>query len=174
MKRIGAVVVFFLVLCASAQAQADSDEFSKIRKSLKEKIDKEMPGWTHRSIQPIEGSHGVIIQHWELGDIVVKIAVTEYPKEEQAARAFREFKSHLRIEEQATTKNRGREFHLIKEELSTLGDEGFAVDIRGSEAVAFRKGKFLVNISVPRPENNKDVFFSRKFAEHVAKVLELQ
>ena len=80
----------------------------------------------------------------------------------------------MRTEEQATTKNRGKELHLIKEELSTLGDEGFVADVRGSEGVAFRKGEFIVNVSVPRPENNKDVFFSRKFAEHVAKALELQ
>ena len=174
MKRIGIVIIFFLLVYAFAQGQGDSDKSDKARKSLKEKIGKEMPGWTHRSIEPFEGSQGVIIQQWELGDIIVKIAVTEYSNEEQAVRAFKEFKSHLIIEEKATTKNRGKEFHLIKEDLSTLGDEGFVSDVRGSEAVAFRKGEFLVNVSVPSPQNNKDVFFSRKFAEHVAKALELQ
>ncbi len=174
MKRIGIAITGFLLVFAFAQGQADSDKSAKVRKSLKEKIGKEMPGWTHRSIEPFEGSQGVIIQQWELGDIIVKIAVTEYPNEEQAVRAFKAFKSHLIIEEKATTKNRGEEFHLIKEDLSTLGDEGFVSDVRGSEAVAFRKGEFLVNVSVPSPQMNKDVFFSRKFAEHVAKALDDQ
>src|SRR5437588_12799571 len=106
MKRIGIVIIFFLLVYAFAQGQGDSDKSAKVRKSLKEKIGKEMPGWTHCSIEPFEGSQGVIIQQWELGDIIVKIAVTEYPKEEDAARAFKEFKSHLTTEEQATAKNR--------------------------------------------------------------------
>jgi len=80
----------------------------------------------------------------------------------------------LRIEEQATSRSRGKQVHLIKEDLSTLGDEGYVSDVRGSEAVAFRKGMFIVNVSVPRPDGNKDVFFSRTFAAHVASVLQLQ
>jgi hypothetical protein len=178
MKKIVALVVLSLVLLGAAQAQSDQeqkdlDELANIGKSLEEKISKEMPGWTHHSIEPIQGSQRVIIQQWELGDIVVKIAITKYRKLEQAERAFKEFKSHLRIQEEAA-RSRGKALRLVKEDLSTLGDEGFVSDVMGSEAVAFRKGQFLVNVSVPRPYNNKDGFFSRKFAEHVAKVLELQ
>ncbi|HMG76140.1 MAG TPA: hypothetical protein VK582_21745 [Pyrinomonadaceae bacterium] len=123
MKTIGIGLVFLLVLFATAQAQTDSDEFVRIRKSLKDKITKEMPGWTHRSIEPIEGSQGVIIQQWESGNIVVKIALTRYTNQAGAAHALKEFKSQLRIEERATTKNRKKEFHLIKEDLPNLGDE---------------------------------------------------
>ncbi len=45
-------------------------------------------------------------------------------------RAFKEFKSNLRIEEQATSRSRGKQVHLIKEDLSTLGDEGYVSDVR--------------------------------------------
>lgn len=48
------------------------------------------------------------------------------------------------------------------------------MDVRGSEAVAFRKGPFIVNITIARPEQSNDLYFSRKFAEHVASVLEPQ
>src|SRR5258708_2278549 len=78
-----------------------------------------------------------------------------------------------RLEEREARK-RGKELHLVKEDLSAFGDEGYVSAHRGSEAVAFRKGKFIVNVAVVAPENNNDLFFSRKFAEHVAKVLELQ
>jgi hypothetical protein len=172
MKKVGVVAVLLLVLCATAPAQGNSDESARIRKLLREKIGKEMPGWTHRSIEPIEGSQGVIIQQWESGNIVVKIALTRYLTPAQAARSLQEFKSQLRVEEQARTKRGGKEFHLIKEDLSTLGDEGFVVDDRGSESVAFRRGEFIVNISTSGPSNNKDGFFGRKFAEHVVKILE--
>src|SRR2546430_7965568 len=129
MKKIVVLVVLSLVLFVNAQTQSDqeqtdSDELANIGKSLKETISKEMPGWTHRSIEPIQGSQLVIIQQWELGDIVVKIAITKYRKLEQAETAFKESKSQLRTEEDAA-KNRGRGLRLIKEELLTLGDEGY-------------------------------------------------
>jgi hypothetical protein len=174
MRKMGVLIVISLAVCVSAQAQSDQDEeLNNVGKSLTQRIAKEMPGWNCRSIQPIEGSRHVIIRHCESSNIVVKIAVTEYLKLETAESAFKEFKSHLRLEEQVAQK-RGKELRLVKEDLSTLGDEGYVSDDRGSEAVAFRKGRFIVNVLVVRPEDNNDVFFSRKFAHHVAKVLELQ
>ena len=133
-----------------------------------------MKGWTYRSVQPTQGSSGVIIQQWQLNDIIVKVAITRYQTQADAEDAFKRFKDRLRIEEQATSKNRGRQVHLIKENSLNVGDEGFVRDIRGSEAVAFRKGKFIVNVSVPSPQKNKDIFFSRKFAQHIVKAFDLE
>jgi len=87
--------------------------------------------------------------------------------------ALKDFKTHLRLEKNAAA-NRGKELHLIKGDLSGVGDEAFTLDIRGSEAVAFRKGTYVVDISVIRPDVNNDTFFSRKFAGYVASVLDLQ
>jgi len=129
-----------------------------------------MPGWKCRSITPIQGSSGVIIDHCESADIAVKIAVTRARSVEEAQAAQKETMAHLRLEEEVAAK-RGKELHLIKEELS-LGDGGFVWDIIGSEAVEFRKGRFIVNVSVPLPEGNKDAFFARKFSEYAARVLE--
>jgi hypothetical protein len=152
MKKIGVLVVLSLVLFVTAQAQsdqerADLDELANIGKSLKEKINKEMPGWTHRSIEPIQGSQRVIIQQWELGDLVVKIAVTKYRELEQAKSTFKEFRTLLNTQEQASARNQHKQLHLIKEELSTLGDEGLVADVRGSEAVAFRGPKPIKMVS---------------------------
>lgn len=168
------ICVAVIVLLGAVQAQSDSDDLAPVKESLKQKVSKKMEGWTYRSVEPIQGSRGVIIQQWRLNDIIVSVAVIRYEKEAQAESAFKYAKAQLRIEEQATSKSRSKPIRLIKEDLMALGDEGFVSDIRGSEAVAFRKGKFIVNVSVPEPQNNKDVFFSRKFAQHVAKVLELQ
>ncbi len=153
-------------------SKTDSDDLIKIKESVKENVGKEMHGWTYRSIEPIQGSRNVIIQQWQLNDIIVSVAVTRYESEAKAQDAFARFKDHLRVEENARTKNQGKPFRLIKEESNAWGDEGFVSDVLGSEAVAFRKGRFIVNVSVPQPADNKDVFFSRQFAPHVLKAIQ--
>ena len=166
------ICIAAILMLGAVQAQADPDDLTPVKESLKEKVGKTMEGWTYRSIEPIQGSRGVIIQQWRLNDIIVSVAVIRYEKEAQAENAFRYAKDQLKREEEATSKSRRKTIRLIKEDSIALGDEGFVSDVRGSEAVAFRKGRFLVNISVPEPHNNKDVFFSKKFAEHVLKALE--
>jgi hypothetical protein len=170
-KRVSLSLIALLALCVIARAQNDSDELSTIRKSLRENLSQAMPGWTNRSIEPIEGSRNVLIEQYESGNIIVKIVVTQYPDEDKAAVGYKLFKSNLKTEEQAQNRGQGRTLHLIKEELHGVGDEGFVLDVRGSEAIAFRRGKLMVNISVPEPGDNKDVFFSRRFAQLVLKAL---
>lgn len=161
-----------LMLFSPGHAQSGSDELTQLGESVKQEISKNMHGWTYRSVQPIQGSEGVILQQWQLNDIMVRVAITRYGDATKAQLAFKQVEDHMKVEEEATSKNRGKSVHLIKEKLPSLGDEGFVADIRGSEAVAFRKGKFIVNVGVPSPANNKDVFFSRKVAQDVAKALE--
>ena len=169
------IVVGLVLLwsCATVQAQAVSEQLTKIGDEAKEKISKAMPGWAYHSIEPIEGSKNVIIQQWELGNITVRISVAQWDTEAHATQAFKDFKAQLKVEENAAA-NRGKELHLIKGDLPGVGDEASTLDIRGSEGVGFRKGKFLVFVSVPRPDVNNDTFFSRKFAGYVASVLDLQ
>ena len=107
-----------------------------------------------------------------LNDIIVKISIARHEQKTDAEGTFKQLRTRLKAEEQATSKSRGKSVHLIKEDLSSIGDEGLVLDVRGSEAVAFRKGRFTVRVSVPSPTSNKDVFFSRKFADDVAKALE--
>ena len=174
MKTLGILIVLLALPIITVRAQGEQDQLANIGNLAKEKISKEMHGWTYHAIQPIEGSQLVVIQQWEQGDILVKIAITEYRKLDRAEQSFKDFRAFLKTQEQASAKNQHKELHLIKEELSTLGDEGLVADVRGSEAVAFRKGRYIVDVSVVRPISNKDVFFARKFADHVAKALEVQ
>ena len=161
-----------LLLVSSFQAQSKSEDLTQIGDAVKQEVTKNMHGWTYRSVKPIQGSEGVILQQWELNDIIIRLSITRYDDAAKAQLAFRQFEEQKKQEEEATSKNRGKSVHLIKEKLSSMGDEGVVTDIRGSEAVAFRKDKFIVNVSVPSPANNRDVFFSRKIARDVAKVLE--
>jgi len=170
-KKSTLALLVLVLVSGFATGQSIDDELVQIGNSLRQEINKQMPGWTCKSIQPIQGSSGVIVEHCRSGDILVSIAVSERDSQENAQAAFNESKAHLRLEEQVAA-NHQKQLVLIKEELTNLGDEGFVWNIRGSEAVVFRKGKFIVNTSVPTPANNKDAFFSRKFAEYVAKVLE--
>lgn len=163
--------VALLIALGTVLAQSDSDEMDKLKHSVKKSVSEDMEGWTYKSVQPTQGSSGVIIQQWQLNDIIVKVAITRYQNQAEAKDALEQFKARLRVEEKATSKNRGREVHLIKEDALNVGDEGFVRDVRGSESVAFRKGKFIVNVSVPSPAKNKDAFFSKKFAEHVMKAI---
>src|SRR3989440_3025168 len=118
MKKAAIAFLLLPVLLGVTKAQSDSDELIKIKESVKENVSKQMQGWTYRSVEPIQGSRNVIIQQWQLNDIIVSVAVTRYEKEKQAADAFGQFKAQLRGEENARTKNQGRPFRLIKEATS--------------------------------------------------------
>ena len=159
------------LLCVTAYAQTDRDQLARISKSFAERIDPEMPGWIHHSVEPIDGSKNVIIDQWELGDIVVKIAITQYDTQAESVQALKDFRYHLQREEEATVARGRKEFRLIREDLPSLGDGGLAWDVRGSEAVSFRKGNFLVFTSIVRPEPNTDSHFSKEFGRHLAEVL---
>ena len=171
MKRISLAFVGLLILSSVALGQSNSDNLAKLTKTLDEKIEKEKPGWIHHSITPIEGSRNIIIEQWQSGDVTIKVAVVEYGVPGDAVVALKEFKTQLKIEENASAVNRKTAVRLIKEDLPELGDEGFAWDIRGSEAAAFRKGSYLVFVSIAQPLYRTDVSLSREFARYVADVI---
>ena len=74
--RLMIVGVTLVCLFGAIQAQSDSDELIKVKDSVKENVSKEMHGWTYRSIEPTQGSRNVIIQQWQVNDIIVGVAVT--------------------------------------------------------------------------------------------------
>ena len=160
-----------LLIIVAVQSQSNQDELARVKESVKTEVSKDLKGWTYKSVEPIQGSQNVVIQQWRQSDIIIKVAISRLEAQVDAEDAFKQTKLHLRKEEEATSKSRGKIVKLIKEDLS-IGDEGFVGDKAGSEAVMFRKGRYIVNVSVPSPVNNKDVFFSRKVAQDVARALE--
>ncbi len=171
MRIISITFVGFLLLSSVALGQDKSDKLAKLTKTLHEKIEKEKPGWIHRSITPMEGSKNVIIEQWESGDVTIKVAVTEYDAEGDAVFALKEFKTQLKTEENASAMNGKTDVRLIKDDLPELGDEGFSWDIRGAEAAAFRKGSFLVFVSIAQPLDRTDIWLSKEFAKYVSDVI---
>jgi hypothetical protein len=166
MRRVSAKILLVFWFCFTVPAQSVDERLAKLSNLLKEEISREMPGWSCKSFEP---SKGVSIQQWSAGDIGVKIAVVEYASSTTAAERLNEHRSSLKTEEEAA-RNRGQQIRRLKESLN-VGDEGFVWDVRGSDAVVFRKGALLINVSVFSPVNSKDVYFSRKFAALVATAL---
>jgi hypothetical protein len=167
MKKAAATIGFSFLVCLAVQAQSTGGKYDKLSKVVADEISREMPDWVCKAFEP---SKDVLIQHWSLGEIGVKISVVEYDSPTTAAQFLNDHRSSLKLQEQAALRNRRQEIHLLKEPLN-LGDEGFVRDNIGSEAVAFRKGAFLINVSVFSPRNSKDVYFSRTFAALVAAAL---
>lgn len=160
-----------LLLSVSVQAQVDSERLARLSNDIGDKIEKKLPGWAHRSIQPIDGSKNVVIQQWDSANIGIKLVITEYDDQADAGRALKEFRSQLKIEEDATTGKTSRNSRLLRDDLPDLGDGGFTWDIRGSEATVFRKQKLLVFVSIAWPQSDHDEKLSKEFAERVVEVL---
>jgi hypothetical protein len=83
MKKISIAMFGLILFVTSSQAQANSEKLTKLTKLLEDKIEGTMPGWTHRSVKPSEGSTNVIVELWESGNVNVKVAVLEYPSDTQ-------------------------------------------------------------------------------------------
>ena len=173
MKRLFPFFVALVVLLGSIQAQTHSDKLDRLAKRLQEKIEKDVSGWNHRSITPIEGSKDIIVEQWETGNLIVRVSVIEYAEEEDAQAALKDFRRHLEIEEQAAARRKVT-LRKIKGELPDLGDGGFLWDTLGSDAAAFRSKNFLVFVSVTGPPNYNDTVLSKRFAKYAADALATQ
>ena len=174
MKKLSIGMFVIVLLTGAVQAQRNSEKLAKLKQILTDKIGGNMPGWTHRSVTPIEGSKNVIVDQWETGNVIVRVAVNEYDTEESAGAALKDFRKQLKSEQDATAARRKTNFRLIKDDLPDLGDSGFVWDFRGSDAVVFRKKNFLASVSVFGPWEYKDTVLSKLFAQHVADALTAQ
>lgn len=174
MKKLSIGALVMTLLLGTVQAQTQSEKLDKLKEILTNKMGRNMPGWTHRSVTPIEGSKNVIVDQWEAGNVIVRIAVNEYETEESAVAALKDFRKQLKSEQDATAARRKIDFRLIRDDLPDLGDGGFVWDVRGSDAVVFRKKNFLASVSVFGPREYNDTVLSKLFAQRVAEVLATQ
>jgi len=174
MKKLSLGVFVMLLLTGAAQAQRNSEKLDELKQILTNKIGSDMPGWTHRSVTPIEGSKNVIVDQWEAANVIVKVAVNEYDSQESAVAAFEDFRKRLKREQDATAAKRKTNFRILKDDLPDLGDGGFIWDIMGSDAAVFRKKNLLTFVSVIGPREYNDTVLSRLFAQRVAEALTAQ
>lgn len=173
MKKLGAALaILTLVGCDRALAQEDpAQNLENLRGSVERTFTEKEPGWTCRAVTPMEGSADVIIDQCESGDWEISFAVIKHASADEAALALKEFRSHSEVEERAAMRRGAEDGKKIKEELPSLGDGGFSWAAYGSTAVAFRKGKLTVYVSVVRPVLSRDEALSKRFAHHIAQAM---
>jgi hypothetical protein len=173
MKKLAAILtILLLVGCDRALAQEDPARNLEIMRGLVERTFSEKePGWTCKSVAPMEGSADVIIDQCESGDWEISFAIIKHASADEAASALREFRNHHEVEERAAKKRGVEDYKKIKEELPSLGDGGFSWAAYGSTAVAFRQGKLTVYVSVVRPVLSHDEALSKRFAHHIAQAV---
>ncbi len=129
MKHLGWLFAL-LVLLSAAHAMAQSDlDLDALDQKLQSHLEKKMPGWEHRRIQPIEGSKAVLIQTWTIPNRGVKISITR-------SKSATEAKEHLQ--------NFMRE--VKGEPLAGLGDEAFVWGFDGSD-MEVRKGRYIFDLN---------------------------
>jgi len=147
---------------------SDASSLASLRDTVARAISEKMPGWSRKEITPMEGSNNVIIDNWELGDMVIKVAILQHASQEEAIESLKDFRSHMEAEEKAAKARGKHEFKRIKEELPSLGDSGFTWDSYGSTSTSFRKSNFTVFISLVRAESNQNPHITKEFARLIA------
>lgn len=172
MKTVIHVAFLIVVLNSSALALVQSD-LDELDEKFARQIERVMPGWKHKRVEPVVKEEHVLIQFWYSSERSVKIAVMPYRSAADAKAALAEF---LRSERDT-------------EQINQVGDEGYACGFANSNVV-FRKGKLLVFVNsrvdvgaAPEErglsqderlerEKNEMRRWSREFAKHAAKALD--
>lgn len=155
------------------RGQEDPPQLTAIRAAIERHIIKKKHTWRRKTVTPMEGSQGVIIDRWESDsdDQAVVITIILHKSSTEATAALEDFSFRIKEEERAAKAHGKHDFKGVKEQLSDLGDNGFTWDVRGSTATAFRKNDLTVYVSVVKPESNKDDKLSKEFAQSVANAL---
>lgn len=94
MRKLTIGLFALLLFSGVAHAQLDSEKLARLPDILRGRVGQDIPGWTHRSITPMEGSKNVIVEVWESGNVVMKVVVTEYKTQADAVDALKEFKNN--------------------------------------------------------------------------------
>ncbi|HEX7721295.1 MAG TPA: hypothetical protein VF397_04000, partial [Pyrinomonadaceae bacterium] len=92
-------------------------------------LETKMPGWQHRRVNSIEGSKGVIINHWQTSARIVTISIVRYDSANQAQETMQPFIKYMRQ----------------KEELKGFGEDAYAWGY-GLSNIMFRRGKFIISL----------------------------
>ena len=111
-----------------AMAQNDL-ELDRLDSKVIQHLEAKMAGWQHRRIEPVQGSTGVIINHWQTAARIVTISIIKYDSAKQAMDTMQPFIKYMRQ----------------KEELKGLGTDAYAWGY-GLSNVVFRRGRFIFHI----------------------------
>ena len=126
-------ILIFAALCllylnySQAQTQDDLDALDQ---KISHHVQTKMTGWTHKRVEPIKGSKGVLVETWSFPNKGVKVAVSTLKSAEEARRSLEGFVKDT------------KEAELLK----GYGDEAYIWGYGGSDLVV-RRGRYIVYIN---------------------------
>src|ERR1041385_2983954 len=109
---------------------AGEPDLDQLDVKLKSHIGKNMPGWSYRRIEPIQGSSGVSVDFWFTSNRNVKISTVAYLSAERAKTVLQDF----------------AKYEPNREELKGFGEDAFSWGY-GHSNVVFRRGRFIIYVS---------------------------
>ncbi|MGH9906016.1 MAG: hypothetical protein ACRD8U_10615 [Pyrinomonadaceae bacterium] len=127
--RLLLAVVLSALSFMDVLGQGDVD-LDSLDHKIKQHLQSNILGWTHRRGQPITGSGNVLIEKWSSPNRGIKISIVPYKSAARAQEVIRHF----------------LEFDKDVQEVKEIGNEAYAWGWEGTNLV-FRKGKYLVYLS---------------------------
>lgn len=147
------VMIISTSALVSLKAQQRSAELSDIVDKLMRSVEEQMPGWTHDSVAPIEGSRDVVIERWILGEKAVSVTIIRHSSHEEAVKKIKEFAANMKA-----NKN-----------IPDAGEEQYTLGTHRS--IIFRKHNFTVNINVKGTDLEDEKQLSKRIARLAADAL---
>ncbi len=138
------------VISTNLRAQSKTAELSDIVDKLSRSVDEQLPGWTHQSVTPIEGSKNVIIEQWNCAAKTVRVVIISHSSSEEAIEKTRGFV----VDMKATP------------DVPDVGDEGYSWGTNAS--IVFRKRHLTVNVNAQGDDLKDEKKLSKQFARLVA------
>lgn len=132
-------VLILVGLSLTIKAQDKSVELTDVEDKLIQTVEKEVPGWTHQTVKPIQGSQDVAIDQWISDNKGIRVTIIRHSSQEEAVKSIREFAADMKA---------GRD-------IPDAGEEQYSFDDMGS--IVFRKRHFTIYLTVKStdPEGTK-------------------
>ncbi|HEY0349640.1 MAG TPA: hypothetical protein VGC60_15940, partial [Pyrinomonadaceae bacterium] len=131
MKRLLWAVACALPLIMAHTVSAQTTDLDRLDEKLRKHLEKKMPGWSYRRVEPIQGSTGVLIQVWSMENRAVRIVVVPKKSATEAKESMQNFPRNVKE----------------AQPWSEAGDEGYAWGYAGRQ-IHFRRGKTIFDIEV--------------------------
>jgi hypothetical protein len=127
-NHLTAIMILVGLLTCVARAQQD-DELEAADGKVIQHIERKLSGWSHKRIQSVQGSKGVVVTHWQTNNRIVTLSLVKYDSAKSAQDVMQPFIKYQRQ----------------KEQIQGFGADAYAWGY-GLSNIVFRRGKFLVYI----------------------------
>jgi hypothetical protein len=151
-KRILPLLTLTALVCLSSitRAQHKSPALSDVEDRFVNAVEQQLPGWSHKTVKPIQGSGDVVINQWTSGEKAVSVTLIRHSSQEEAVKKIHQFTEDIKASKVA----------------SESGDEQYVVGAQGS--IVLRKHQFTINIDVQTNDPDDEKHLIKQFARLVA------